>query len=552
MKVIEPSVRVIFHHPIDPETGEQIDIDQFIERAGRICYKSEDRITPTSAEAFVRMIEKRGHHSVIEHATASAHFVCSRGETHELVRHRLASYSQECLAGDTEVRKGRTVKELYERSLLKRGRAYNRRFMLRSCGTDGVIVPNEMVDVWYKGRAPIFEVESSLGYRIKTTENHEFCTPSGEYVRLSDLTEGDEVMVNGRPSLLCIDDDVLQSDYVVHGLSPQEIAEQYGAPYRSVLRRLKALGIFEKHRNDKNYEKYNRGHTVESYQKMRSIILAQYENGRTPWNKGLTETENESVSRQADALRSYHWNNGFAEQNSNWKGGVSQSYYSRLKVGLNCELCGANAIETHHKNSDRRDNCIENIVRVCGNCHDKLHAGWHVGRVAHPDRIVRITPIGVDDVYDIEMSAPINNFVANGFIVHNSTRYCNYGKERFGKTIGVIQPPFVWKDSDSREHQMKVIGEWRFAMLDCESHYLNLLELGQPPEIARYVLPIGLKTEIIMTANIREWMHVFMLRCQQKAHPAIRGLTRQVLSEFAEHIPSIFVGLQERILNGDG
>lgn len=68
---------------------------QLIEAAGRTCYKSEDKITDTSAPDFAAMILKRGHESVIEHATATVRFVCDRGVTHEIVRHRLASYSQE-------------------------------------------------------------------------------------------------------------------------------------------------------------------------------------------------------------------------------------------------------------------------------------------------------------------------------------------------------------------------------------------------------------------------------------------------------------------------
>lgn len=70
-------------------------IGRLIERAGRTCYKSESRATDTSADAFVRGIIASGHHSVIEHASATVRIVCDRGVSHELVRHRLASYSQE-------------------------------------------------------------------------------------------------------------------------------------------------------------------------------------------------------------------------------------------------------------------------------------------------------------------------------------------------------------------------------------------------------------------------------------------------------------------------
>lgn len=66
-----------------------------IELAGRTCYKSEDKITKDSAAAFVKRIIKSGHHSVIEHVNITVRFITNRGVTHELVRHRLASYSQE-------------------------------------------------------------------------------------------------------------------------------------------------------------------------------------------------------------------------------------------------------------------------------------------------------------------------------------------------------------------------------------------------------------------------------------------------------------------------
>ena len=66
-----------------------------IEQAGRTCYKSEDKFSVESSEKFVKMLLERGHESVIEHASATCKIVCDRGVTHEIVRHRLASYSQE-------------------------------------------------------------------------------------------------------------------------------------------------------------------------------------------------------------------------------------------------------------------------------------------------------------------------------------------------------------------------------------------------------------------------------------------------------------------------
>lgn len=68
---------------------------RLIEVAGRTCYKSEEKITDDSARKFVQNLNNLGHHSVIEHSCMTVKFVCDRGVSHELVRHRLASYSQE-------------------------------------------------------------------------------------------------------------------------------------------------------------------------------------------------------------------------------------------------------------------------------------------------------------------------------------------------------------------------------------------------------------------------------------------------------------------------
>lgn len=88
MKIITPSVELCL-----PMSGAEM--LRHVERCGRVCYKSEAKITDTSAEAFVRGLIKRGHEAVMEHASLSIKFVCDRGVSHEIVRHRLAAYCQE-------------------------------------------------------------------------------------------------------------------------------------------------------------------------------------------------------------------------------------------------------------------------------------------------------------------------------------------------------------------------------------------------------------------------------------------------------------------------
>lgn len=88
MELVKPS-----HEIMTQVDGREI--LKTIESAGRVCYKSEDLITDESCVKFVAGITKRGHHSVIEHYNVTVRFICDRGVTHELVRHRLAAYSQE-------------------------------------------------------------------------------------------------------------------------------------------------------------------------------------------------------------------------------------------------------------------------------------------------------------------------------------------------------------------------------------------------------------------------------------------------------------------------
>ena len=88
MKIVSPSHEILFM----PDSES---ILKSIELAGRTCYKSEGKITPGSAKEFVKRLLDSGHHSVIEHINLTVRFICDRGVTHELVRHRLASYSQE-------------------------------------------------------------------------------------------------------------------------------------------------------------------------------------------------------------------------------------------------------------------------------------------------------------------------------------------------------------------------------------------------------------------------------------------------------------------------
>lgn len=118
-----------------------------------------------------------------------------------------------------------------------------------------------------------------------------------------------------------------------------------------------------------------------------------------------------------------------------------------------------------------------------------------------------------------------------------STRYCNYSKDKFANSITFIEPCFWNTDADGDLRKMEM---WNKSMRDAESAYFELLEDGATPQEARSVLPNSLKTEILVTMNLREWRHFFRLRTAHAAHPQMREIAIPMLSRFREMLPEIF------------
>lgn len=138
-----------------------------------------------------------------------------------------------------------------------------------------------------------------------------------------------------------------------------------------------------------------------------------------------------------------------------------------------------------------------------------------------------LIPVNVCDLADDERKIHQNvtvKFICDRGVSHEivrhrvasfaqeSTRYCNYGQDKFDNGITVIRPSWCEKDSD-------LYHEWLHGCLYAEQSYMDLLELGATPQQARSVLPNSLKTEIIVTMNLDGWEHFFGLRCDPAAHP---------------------------------
>lgn len=117
-----------------------------------------------------------------------------------------------------------------------------------------------------------------------------------------------------------------------------------------------------------------------------------------------------------------------------------------------------------------------------------------------------------------------------------STRYCNYGKDKFDNEIKFIKPCNI--------ENSNVYTCWENCMEDIERHYLKASSLGATPDELRLMLPHATAAEYVMTCNIREWRHVLDLRTKKMSHPSIRQVLIPLLLLFKQEMPELFDGIE--------
>jgi thymidylate synthase (FAD) len=180
---------------------------------------------------------------------------------------------------------------------------------------------------------------------------------------------------------------------------------------------------------------------------------------------------------------------------------------------------------------------IELIGRVSYKSEDKITSE---SSKVFVDKIVKNEHESVLEHFNISVRYICDRGVSHELVRHRiasytqeSTRYCNYSKDKFGNEITVIEPLF-W------EKGTYLYQVWYQGCICCEMTYFDLLKNGATTQEARNVLPNSLKTEIVSTMNLREWKHFFKMRTAKSAHPQMRELTVPLLEEFKQKIPIIF------------
>jgi thymidylate synthase (FAD) len=180
---------------------------------------------------------------------------------------------------------------------------------------------------------------------------------------------------------------------------------------------------------------------------------------------------------------------------------------------------------------------IELCGRVCYKSENKIKEGSAEKFVA---AIIRNGHESVIEHVSFTVKFIVDRGVSHEMVRHRlasysqeSTRYCNYSKDDFQSEITFIEPYYLAEGSPGWM-------EWMLAMEAAEKAYFNLLNIGHSPQEARAVLPNSLKTEVMMTANLREWRHFLKVRTSKAAHPQIREVAIPLLHELQRLIPVVF------------
>lgn len=208
--------------------------------------------------------------------------------------------------------------------------------------------------------------------------------------------------------------------------------------------------------------------------------------------------------------------------------------------------------------SENLQETIEKAGRVCWKSEKKIKPGSDESFI---EKLINIGHESVIEHGTVTFHLIVDRGVSHEIVRHRlasysqeSTRYANYSKEKFGEELTLIRPPFVlWEDVENFQNKdLKSIGSkaksWLETCSVIEKNYMFMIDEGLQPQFARSILPNSLKTEIYVTANVREWRHIFKLRCSKPAHPQIREVMTFALIDLNARFPVVFGDLYKKFV----
>lgn len=616
-----------------------VGIKKHIERCARVSYKSEDKITDTSYEKFVNMLESRGHNRPLEFGTVylsrtsqkednmewldkyaynpwskfsfgngstringelrntvyvttnyrvikehhweddlqylckpteyhykryTIHMILDRGVMDEFRTHvglsHLAESTRYCVSGDTLLKYKNplnhyTIRELWED---KQNKNRLSQVLIEVLNIDtGILEYSKIKNIFNNGIRKVYKITTELGYSLKCTSDHQIYTPN-DWKSLSELKIGDKIYVNGIEGPIYQNKDWLEYHYLKLNKTVTEICKEFNFKSDVIRKWLHKYNIVKPKLEKQLYKDYDwlynqnitlnktfvdiskefgiNVSTLKKWAKKLGIPnkgTGYFNVGRTPWNKGKTEIDDERVAKQVNALRTYHHDGDSTEKILKEDTSRYQKY-----IKSSCEICGATKdLEVHHKDKNHSNNNPSNLMTVCSLCHQRVHNQSLTS--LYGDKIIAITELEEEEVFDLEIEN-YHNYVANGIIVHN----CNYSKDKFGNEITFIKPCWCnipegdYDTPDYTPDRLPRIGAAESGLIDAlqyaEYYYFFLLSEGWTPQQARSVLPLSIKSELISCGFEDVWTNFFYRRDASDAHPMAQEIAKPMHQKFIE------------------
>lgn len=561
MKIIEPSVEIIT--PVDGE-----EILRHIERVGRVCYKSEDKISKESGKKFVEGIIKRGHEAVIEHYNITVKFTTDRGccyddKTKVLTKDGWKYFDEVDIENDyfatlddlnkvVYVKANKLIKEEYN------GKMHN----WVNNRIDCMVTPNHNMWLYDYEKRPKNRVWDFIKSEDANNGRYEFLRGSdGIYNKGYNTYEIQSVNLNKgfytkEYKSLKLNANLffeLVGWWITDGsLSRGEngsgnrisIAQIKKEGRKRIINILESLGF--------SFSVYSDHIRINSPQLYKFLVDNFIKDD--DFNKSVYLSIPRWMFEELSSENLTHFIKGIiGGDGSKFSGGNGyQIYTASYKFAMDLiEIAMMIGKSGSIRTVDERDRIFPNSETI-SKCREQYVVSLIDSKTSiwNKNNNVKNEVDYKGFVYCVEL--PIHHrlyVMRNGkacwcgnsheIVRHRiasyaqeSTRYCNYSKDKFDTEITVVKPVNL-------EYGDAYL-DWYDLCNHAENAYFSILERGYKPQVARSVLPTCVKTEIMVTMNLREWRHFIKLRSSKAAHPDIRILAIDLLNQFKNSIPVLF------------
>ena len=163
------------------------------------------------------------------------------------------------------------------------------------------------------------------------------------------------------------------------------------------------------------------------------------------------------------------------------------------------------------------------------------------------EKAVKLNHLSLLEFVDVTVNITCDRGVTHELVRHRlcsfaqeSTRYCSYNGEKFGRELTFVRPSWVVKDPECATDTSEKYQDWLAHMYSSEKAYMAMLDHGASAQEARAVLPNSLAAKIAVKANLREWIYIFRMRCDVPAHPDMRATMKPILASMLDLYPVVF------------